>query len=175
MGADLIAFIMKGPAKVTAARRKAALRAVDKFLAAGADLISAYDTLKMVEEETKGWDEITQEDLTRCRKVVDDLTSHRDSVLYDYLDDRWAGEVDDAVAALREMAESFNPEEFVDEFIGWWVGGARDTSSRPDPDDRKQQIVVCGDMSWGDPPSGYGYTLTNRAYWYHIPQALGIR
>jgi hypothetical protein len=174
MGADLIVYIMKGPAKVTKVKRAAALRAVDAFLAAGADLLSAYDTVKLYETRGKGWEEVLQEDLKRCEQVVEDLTNSRDSVLSDYCEDRG----DDAqriVGALKEMSSFFSPEEFVDEFIAWWEnGGGRDTSGRPDPDDQKKRIQVCGDMSWGDSPEGYGYTLTSKAYWFHVPQALGI-
>lgn len=174
MGADLITYLLKGPAKITQAKRKAALKAIDIFLAAGADLVSAYDTIKLFERKDKGWEEITEKDLKRCETVIEELTNTRGSVLADFCEDH--GEhLDTIVDSFRDDMESFNPEEFVDEFISWWEkGGGRDTNSRPDPDDMKKRIVVCGDMSWGDAPEGYGYTLCRKAYWFNIPQVLGI-
>jgi hypothetical protein len=175
VGADLITYIMKGPSKIEKADRTAALRAVNKFLAAGADLVAAYDTVEKVTEKSKGWEEITDDDVIRCEKVMEDLLSTRDSVLADFSEDV-GDDTSIIIDNMRSLAEGFSPEEFVDEFIAWWdTGSGRDTNTRLDPDNIKQKIVVCGDMSWDGSPDGYGYTITRKAYWFGVPQALGIR
>ena len=67
------------------------------------------------------------------------------------------------------------PEDVVGKFADFWEGGAaRDLSQRDDPDDRKQQIVVAGEMSWGDEPGGYGYQMLKMASQYGLLELFGI-
>ena len=63
-------------------------------------------------------------------------------------------------------------QEFAD---GWNKGCFRDMAARQDPDNPARQIVVAGDMSWGDEPDGLGYQLLKKAFGLGIAQLLGVQ
>ena len=64
----------------------------------------------------------------------------------------WAYDEED----LAALAES-SPEAIVNNLYELWVHGARDTSSRLDPDDKHSIIMFAGAGTWGDEPEGFGY------------------
>lgn len=74
------------------------------------------------------------------------------------------------IAVPNEYKEGFESSaefaEFVKEFVKFWnFPGARDTNARTFGKGKsKRQIVVSGDMSWGDEPDGYGYQLFRRVF-----------
>ena len=66
-------------------------------------------------------------------------------------------------------------KSIVKRFYHWWEHGARDTSSRVDPDDLNSLIVVAGDQTWGDTPDGVGYELLNEVKKLDLFEVLGLR
>lgn len=65
---------------------------------------------------------------------------------------------------------------FVAEFIeGWNLCDYRDMGSRLDPDDESQQLLVAGELSYGDEPEGGGYLLLKDAFKLGIAETLGVR
>lgn len=157
MGADLIVFLSKGPRKFTK-------RSIEKATKRAKDLQSKARKLKTLVDR-ENWEEHLEE----IRKLFNtpdfsslqqqkgiDAESLRD---YDYLDD-----------LIKE-----NVPKLIKEYVDWWYScSGRDTAGRSDPDDKNKKIVVCGDMSWGDAPTGYGYTLMSKAECFNIPENLGI-
>lgn len=53
--------------------------------------------------------------------------------------------------------------------------GARDVAWRIDPDNPKRRICFAGEMSWGDSPSGFGYSSMQTIYALGLNVPLGIR
>ena len=94
-----------------------------------------------------------------------------------------ADEWDRSQAALAVTDACFDPENIpedpspvIREFLDWWATlNARDTCSRWDPDDPRQQLVYAGEMTWGDEPTGHGYEMIQRALAWGFADALGVR
>ena len=105
----------------------------------------------------------------------------RAAILKDVSDNANRGERQEAAYALT--SEYFdpedipeNPEQAIREWIEWWTHqDSRDTCSRSDPDNPRQQLVYAGEMSWGDEPSGRGYQMLKKAFAWGFAEALGIR
>lgn len=166
MGADLIVFIAKGPSKFKRTDIAKAAKKVQDII----DYAKKVDPIfaKVADEETLTPDE---------QKIWDEANDpkNKKNLLKDLLDQEQHDSLEDFGEDLSRLTNKTGVQE-VNEFTSWWVSmSGRDTCGRPDPDDKKQQIVVCGDMSWGDSPDGLGYTTLTRAYWFGIPQMLGIR
>jgi hypothetical protein len=160
MGADLICFILKGPMKPKAGDIRSVKRHVAKVIA-HAKLVDNAINRDLAAEATLEDEAILKEGLDH--PLMKDMSSHEQHE-----------RVHDAAHYIAQMAEAEANQE-VEDFLDWWVTcNGRDTAGRTDPDDKKKQIVVCGDMSWGDSPDGFGYTTVNRAYWFGIPHRLGI-
>ena len=168
MGADLIVFLNKGPMKFTGPQvKRARLRAEKIILFAS----KVYETLDKRNKSINGGSgpPLTEEE----EKFLENCL--RDERLQGFNDQEQYSDIIECEDKMEEMAGATARDE-VDKFVNWWeTSSGRDTASRPDPDDRKQKLVVCGDMSWGDSPAGYGYTITQRAYWFDIPQSLEVR
>jgi hypothetical protein len=76
---------------------------------------------------------------------------------------------------LENIAE-LDPEKLLAELIDVWEGhGARDMTTRFDPDDDDQQIVFAGEMSWGDEPEGFAYRTLRDADKLGMLDVFGIR
>jgi len=58
-------------------------------------------------------------------------------------------------------------------FLEWWNAGceARDTVWR---EFNEERVVFAGEASWGDSPSGFGYTRIHEAARFHQFKLLGI-
>lgn len=56
-----------------------------------------------------------------------------------------------------------------------WEDGSRDCRSRPDPQNPRQVIMFCGEMSWGDDPDGFGYQTLSMADKTGLLDLLRIR
>jgi hypothetical protein len=160
MGADLICFILKGPIKVRASEIKKVKKHVAKIIA-HAKLLDAAINRDLANQATLEDESILKEGLDH--PLMTDMNGQEQH-----------SAVHDASHYIGQMA-STDADKEVEDFLDWWVTcNGRDTAGRTDPDDKKKQIVVCGDMSWGDSPEGFGYTTVNRAYWFGIPHRLGI-
>jgi hypothetical protein len=174
LGANLITFIAKGPFKATKKAQKAAISAAARVIQNAKDLVSAIDAKDAEDTPTEQLKHIeaTIETLWDGKRVGKRVTRPFAGLI----DQEGYDRLDDATPYLRDIAKA-NAAEEVTKFLAWWRGDeyARDTNSRLDPDDRKQQIVVCGEMSGGERPEGFGYTAMARAYYFDIPDALGIR
>lgn len=164
MGADLICFIAKGPRKFSKRTIQRAVRHAKQLQKKANELYdlmeeieAADDTKKtgFVEKAEKLYDNRAFSGV-RCQVGLDDLNQfHEDGY-------------------LCTMTEE-DVEKRVKDFVQWWYTcEGRDTAGRQDPDNPKKKIVVCGEMSWGDKPDGYGYGMMDRAYWFEIPESLGI-
>lgn len=156
MGADLICYVAKGPKKFTKARHRAAERW----------LKTLWPTLVKANEQWE-WDGTVKEcpSATKLRQVMRGLRvseAKRHVTI-------WVGEadpdddyLDDVVSSYRWLhsARHTTPARFLRGFLDFWDRSTpRDTVKRTDPDDPKQQIVVAGEMSWGDEPGGYSGEL----------------
>jgi hypothetical protein len=158
MGADLIVFIAVGPRKFQkrtigrVAKRAKRIKEHAKKLITLMDKENADE--QMVKDEI---DELFKSDLLNGLKGQ-----------------RMSDTPDEADVYLRAMAD-MDTKAFVEEFIDWWYScSGRDSAGRSDPFNKKYEIRVCGEMSWGDTPDGYGYTTMDKAYWFNIPEGLGI-
>jgi hypothetical protein len=159
MGADLIVFIAKGPAKFTKLNIKKAKRHALKIQEAAKEINALLDS----DPDERSVSVATKTEALYESPLFDGLQSQRG----------WDSAIE-AESGIRLMAEE-DLDKFIEEFIEWWRGcGGRDTAGRSDPHDKKFVIRVCGEMSWGDSPSGYGYSILDKAYWFDIPQSLGI-
>lgn len=161
MGDDLIVHICKGPVKIPKWKLRRAMthaKAVKKY---AKKMVEAYDRVEEGKDST--WD----------KGLLEAAPKHR--LLKAFFEEEQYESIDDAYDGLCTLAET-DEEKFVANFARWWnTGSARDTSWRFDPDDRKRKILVCGDTSGGDSPDGEGYNLMRSAYWYELPQRVGIR
>jgi hypothetical protein len=165
MGADLIVFIAKGPQKFQKRAIERTVRHAKQIQKKASKLYELLEEEEAAPEEKKGpFTEKTEKLFkdrafsgAKCQVSIDSLSEFHE---YGY---------------LVQMAEE-DIEERVKEFVEWWYScEGRDTCGRTDPDDKRKKIVVCGDMSGGDTPDGYGYSLMDRAYWFEIPETLGVR
>lgn len=172
MGADLICYVAKGPKKFTKARRRSAERW----------LKTLWPTLAKANEQWK-WDGTVQESpaASELRQVMRGLRfseAKRHVTI-------WVGESDPDDCYLEEVVSAYRwivsagittPARFLNGFLDFWNRCTpRDTVKRSDPDDVKQQIVVAGEMSWGDEPGGYGYQMLKAADYLQIMTLLSIR
>lgn len=161
MGADLVVHIVKGPAKITnSVANRAARHAcqVVQFAQKVNGLLGLLNTRTLTDKEGA--------------LLAGALEDPR---LKDFAESEQIDRITDASSYLNDIATS-DPAREVDRFVEWWnTCGVRDTSWVFDPDNMKKKIVVCGDTTWGDEPSGDGYALLSRAYWFGIPQRVGIR
>lgn len=167
MGADLICFISIGPCRF---RKRAVERAIRHAKQVQKEANRLYEILEEAEaaEARDGneaallaekADKLFEKPIfsgVKCQAGIDSADQFKDN------------------GFLVEMIEE-DVEKLVKNFVEWWrTCEGRDTAGRSLPSDKNQKIVVCGEMSWGDSPEGYGYTTMNRAYWYEIPERLGI-
>ena len=94
-----------------------------------------------------------------------------------------AEEWDRCEAALVRAEACFDPADIpedptpaVRKFMDWWATlAARDTCSRPDPDDPTQILVYAGEMTAGDEPEGVGYRMIRGALAWGFAGPLGVR
>lgn len=149
MGADLVAFIVKGPKKLPAGQRDAAVAAAKKAVAwvkKGKRLYYKREDKPSAAERELYWHEAPNKY----------LRDQKDIILFEDLAD-------------------VEPEKFVDEFLRLWPHIARDASYRTDPDDDTQILLVAGDTSWGNEPEGLGYQTLKTAQNLGLFEIFGIR
>jgi len=161
MGADLIVHICKGPLKIPKWRLRQATTHAKRVVKQAKKVVEAYDRIEAGSAALLD------------KELLESASKHR--LLKDFFDEENFDSIDDAYDSLVTIANT-GVEQFLSDFADWWnSGSARDTAWRLDPDDRKRKILVCGDTSHGDSPDGEGYNFMRSAYWYGIPQRVGIR
>jgi hypothetical protein len=168
MGADLIVFIAKGPQKFS---KRSLMRAARH----AKQLRKKANKLYEMTEELEALSEGSRERADLALKIDKFFTNQAFSGIRCQTGLDGVDALKDA-GYLVEMASEIIIEKLVSDFSEWWEScNAPDTSSRTDPDDKRRKIVVCGELSWGDSPDGYGYKLMDKAYWFEIPEMLGVR
>lgn len=166
MGADLICFITKGPLKLDSRKKTKAVAQIKRVVQL---LVEVRKIYKSSENSEAAEHEIQKLDLTPLCHVWKDNQAKRSIRItigdQSMLDDLWY---------LVEL----KPERLVEELFAVWHGSStirvRDGSSRPDPDDPKRQIVIAGELSWGDEPDGLGYQTLKAAFESGIADIFGI-
>lgn len=148
MGADQIGYIVKGPVALDPALRETALVHLGQLQA---EIRRALDAAGYKDDE--GF----IEDHSKFWDLSPDLDHELDPLDY------------------AELA-GLDAHKFISEFFDWWEHGARDTTSRNDPDDLHQCLTYAGEMSSGDEPEGHGYSMLRTMF--RVPglaELLGIR
>ena len=145
MGADMIGYIIAGPEKLT-----------DESLIAKARENARYVVGKL-------------KDYLEFRGVSDELPLRGSAAT---LDDRVKRIIMDNCAMGADYFDGFNVEEFITEFVEFWNSPtSRDAVWRMVGD---QKVVFAGGMSWGDSPSGYGFTMLRDAEELGLTDDLGL-
>lgn len=154
MGADLIVFIVKGPATISPEATAEAIKAAEK--------VSSF--VKQITE--KAYDDDNDEDQVWEELMEAWETTPLAHLNVDYFDD---------FSDLERL--EVDAKEVVEEFVEHWNSGElfRDESTRPDPDDETQRIHVAGELSWGDEPEGNGYQALKQLSDLNAFKALGFR
>lgn len=172
MGADLICYIAKGPKKFSQPQRRAADRWLRQLWGPLKKAYHRWEQEGTVEKSPAALE------LRRVMRGLQVSESKRHSTIWvgpADPDDFYLDEVVSSYRWLKELKEA-TPSRFLRVFLDFWVRGTpRDTATRDDPDNRAQQIVVAGEMSWGDEPEGYGYQMLKAANYLQLMPLLGIR
>lgn len=147
MGADLIGYMLKGPKKFTAAKKKDALK---KAIQIGMTAEAMVESKEAGEE----WSPVLPWQKEAAKAIESALEQ---------------GSMPDLESFTREGAQ-----DAFDKFLLAWEGGHRDVNVRVDPDDKTQVLFFTGGMSWGDSP-GETFEEVERAFMYLIPDNLGVR
>lgn len=164
MGADLIGYILVGPIKINKKKIEKCIREVSEFL----NLITRGLEIERMDEAKRSSTPDVEIELSNIHEELEDRNIDCGSGIEDGLNFVGLGDL--------QIDESTNPRTLVQEFVSWWEEpSGRDRNCRIDPYNDKRQIVFAGEMSWGDTPSGEGYTMINQAMALGIVDALGIR
>jgi hypothetical protein len=146
VGADLISFILVGPAKLECNAEK------EKQILDRANAILGC---------VKQWQAHVEE--VEIDGAVPDMPDTEIMFAGD------TSEVNDYIFLLEK-----NPAEIHKDFLDLWNDGfARDASSRFIDNDSRR-ILVAGELSWGDEPDGHGYQTIKAALYLGILDAYGI-
>jgi hypothetical protein len=146
MGADMIGYMIAGPAKIE-----------------DADLITkARDNARHV---VKTLQDMLESDFDPpTRKPLRGST--------ETLDDRVLRIVVGDTSVEHGYFSGFNLDEFVTEFVEFWNRpDSRDAAYRMVGE---HKVVFAGDRSWGDEPDGYGYRMLRDADTLGLTDDLGL-
>lgn len=147
MGADMIGYIVKAPAKFSDAQ---ITDAADKLLKIARDLRKSGIL-----------------ECPNCATGVNIPNLQEDTICVDcgaHLPDY-----------LLKINSRVNARKKVKELIGDWPPRFCDSNVRTDPDDPTQLLIFAGDMSWGDTPDGDGYNYLDALMMSGIADVLGVR
>ena len=150
MGADMIGYLVKGPASIS-------------------DELWAEAERKLVLEMTRFWGTMEIQ-CPECDTVID--VKEMQESQEDVCPECGCG-IDAAVKLKLTDAEAVHA--FVTEARTSWPPVARDTVVRGDPDDPDKILAFAGGMSWGDDPEGEGYLQLKRLLASGLGKYLGIR
>jgi hypothetical protein len=150
MGADLIGYLAKGPRTLDSALKDTAKARVAEVAVLVAELEAKLEAADV--------DYPTDSDDSPAELRWDPRLP---APLYDDLELAWD-------MLIRAVYGRLEPLDIVDDLFHVWEHGARDSHSRPDPDDPEQRLMFAGELSWGDTPEGFGYKTLDAA------SALGL-
>jgi hypothetical protein len=167
MGADLIGYMAKGPKRFSGAQIKRAEQEARKRAALANAVLNHLDSdLKLPVGPTT-----LQREVAAKFEAKDPLLE-----LLPCLSENGSGRyatVEEARDAIVELAEA-SPGDEVGKFASWWYEPSRRARDSVARVFGQEQVVFCGDMSWGDEPEGFGYGTFKRAELFGIPAALGV-
>lgn len=186
MGADLICYIAFGPKRIRIDDRKVArvaqqvrqyldacVSAAEQLLLGKKDVpdprkgsVSAKCSITLrlaVEEKPPAPSFASVEELrahSEYRSLIQGILADCDhEVESEHI---FVGTAEELGKAVREFAAAWNEGRF------------RDLAFRIDPDKPGRKVVVAGELSWGDEPSGLGYQMLKKAFGLGIAQRLGV-
>lgn len=155
MGADLIGYFAKGPRRLRVSDRKVFLQ-VKK-------LLGWYDKVIGITSKEPS---VPMGELRLALREYPGKDTVRSIDVVGFADEfGWLVELsDEAVMNLvKEFRETWS-----------WRTPYRDMSIIIDPDDSSKQIMFAGEMTWGDTPSGLGFTLLDNAAKLCIAEFFGV-
>lgn len=140
MGADLIAYMLVGPKKITKSQ-------VQKAVAPMLTWAKKHKDTAVCES---------------CGKVQDPKNLDRNadgSLMLEDVDCEECGACE-LVAVTDKYPDAAAARQVLDEAVAEWhsAPGCRDSASRTNPDNPKEIIICSGELSWGDEPDGAGYS-----------------
>jgi hypothetical protein len=146
MGADMLGYLVRGPARIAKRRIETAARMI---------LAAARQRRKT--------------GLVDCPDCGYEIEAKQD---FDGVCPGCCGRIGDPLVEIHTLREA---RAYVKRLADRWPPDCRDTVSRCDPDDARQILVFAGDMSYGDEPEGCGYQDLRELMRSGAAQALGIR
>lgn len=149
MGADLIGYMCIGPQHITGNQMAAAQ-------------VRAWDIFRGLREWYASEENVRPEILDGLDLGGIDDPCELESLKFRSQDITSAVKVD-IQALVAEIVQFWNDPN----------ASARDSVCRNISGTEK--VVFCGEMSWGDEPSGYGYSLLKMVHVLDILEPLGIR
>lgn len=152
MGADLICFILKGPEKLDVKLTSQAIKKGRATIYCVQEIVNANSTGFFADFE-KALDKIDLRPLLHLLHPSVPVAKRKSAII--------GLEPEDTYEYLLNL----DPKNVCQDFMDLWSGkiSVRDTYSRLDPDNRKKQIMVAGELSWGEEPSGTGYQTLKAA------------
>jgi hypothetical protein len=186
MGADLIAFVTKGPEELSVSEEaqkdivNQVMETKEVIVATAEDLIvdseADVDFSKLPDMSADRSLSIplpVNNDFGEQPKTRKELRGRDDArdMMFSVLSQTGLARFAHLVRTEREDVESA-----VEDFLGLWNGEVRwrNVTMRQDPDNPEQKIVVAGELSSGEKPEG-GYEVMERAFSFGIAQTLGCR
>lgn len=152
MGANLTGYLVKGPYTMTSSPELEDLVSSMK-----SDLDSVKDMTYHDFEDVPDWIKHYMD----CRGTYFPVGNDRiKSLELGEIPEQFAGTVQDVISRL---------------LCFWNEMDYSDVAIRMDPDDEDQCLVFAGDMSWGDKPTGTGYTMLELLMTTPLGAVLGIR
>jgi hypothetical protein len=144
VGADLITYMLVGPNKIVddPKKREAAILHASRIIAA----VTAWQTLHDEHQASDDADDEIEVPVALIRELKRFGMDPRTCDINDY----------------NQYVVSADAVKAVDALLHLWNGTRyyRDVCTRGY---RKKQILVAGDMSWGDEPDGLGYQICKQA------------
>jgi len=161
MGADLICYLAVGPVKLNASakRKKAALAQAKRIIS----------ELKKARELNEKYEKATDD---KARRALS-LEASKLKIVQEGMPKVAAknffslkfGTGGNEFLDENEWIAGLNPEQVLKDFLDIWHHRerCRDCSYRPLPGNEKYQVLVAGEMSWGDEPDGWGFQTLKAA------------
>jgi hypothetical protein len=169
MGADMIGYLVVGPAELDKSKEKR-----QALLARAAKEKKLIDEISEIlgakELEDADYAEQLEALSEEQRTYIEGLNDSREA-------DGWHREEENVTELLDWADEIVAPEAIegiIDNLFALWEGGARDSMSRGLPGDPSKCILMCGEPSWGDEPEGFGYQTLKMASRAELFEAYGI-
>lgn len=157
MGEDLLGMMPAGPKRLNPERKPEVLQIVQDRVAAVRRL---YEAAGAVADGSAEYDTA----ITELNNLLDEhfpaLVAERDG---------------DSTEEMAEHLLDLVPEVCLDRLYDLWNHTGeeyfRDCVSRQV---REEQVMFCGELSWGGSPGGYGYETLQRSDWLGLHELLGL-